>query len=248
MYLIHYTAKIRILQECFRFCRKFYKNNKSFGLAPPSFWAKRTGYGWQKTKKVVESSSLGKSEPSEPAPKPCFSALSALGTLAKSTLGGERQAPKSHKKTRLWGPLEFWERKSLQMRGEFLQQYADIAKKFPEADVQICLSKPSSDDSLLPSRTEVERISPAATPFRVFSRVKAWKVRTCLRLATKKSIENSFAAGCEQFSKDRFFVERVEFFEEYAIFKKNSAKDGGKGAFWNLVCSAPVRLTDKRES
>ena len=40
-------------------------------------------------------------------------------------------------------------------------------------------------------------------------------------------------------------MERVEFFEEYAIFKKNSAKLCGTDAFENLVCSAPVRLSSR---
>ena len=44
---------------------------------------------------------LGKREISEPALKPCFLAPSALVTLAKSTLGGERQAAKNIKKSGL---------------------------------------------------------------------------------------------------------------------------------------------------
>ena len=34
----------------------------------------------------------------------------------------------------------------------------DIIRKFPDADAHICLSKPSSDYSLLPSRTGIEHI------------------------------------------------------------------------------------------
>ena len=39
----------------------------------------------------------------------------------------------------------------------------DIARKFPDADADICPSKPSSDYSLLPSRKGIEhiRVSPA---------------------------------------------------------------------------------------
>jgi hypothetical protein len=36
------------------------------------------------------------------------------------------------------------------MQGKFLQQYVDIAMKFADAGADICLSKPSSGDSLLP--------------------------------------------------------------------------------------------------
>ena len=48
---------------------------------------------------------LGKSESSERALKPCFFALFVLSTLAKYTLGGERQATKNIKKSRLEGIL-----------------------------------------------------------------------------------------------------------------------------------------------
>jgi hypothetical protein len=64
---------------------------------------------------------LGKRERSEPVLKPCFSALSALAALAKSTLGGARQVSKSHKNQRLEDSLKFCGSKYLQMRGEFLQ-------------------------------------------------------------------------------------------------------------------------------
>ncbi len=36
-------------------------------------------------------------------------------------------------------------------RGKFSQQYEDIARKFTKAYTNICLSKPSSDYSLLPT-------------------------------------------------------------------------------------------------
>ena len=66
------------------------------------------------------------------------------------------------------------------------------------------------------SRTGVEHTSPAAINFRVFWRAKSWKVRTCLRLATAKFIENLFDEGClrQSWGMD-FFARRVEFFEEY---------------------------------
>jgi hypothetical protein len=64
---------------------------------------------------------LGKRERSEPVLKPCFSALSALAALAKSTLGGARQVSKSHKNQRLEDSWKFCGSKYLQMRGEFLQ-------------------------------------------------------------------------------------------------------------------------------
>ena len=43
-------------------------------------------------------------------------------------------------------------------------------------------------------------------------------------------------------------MERVEFFEEYVIFEKNSAKLCGTDAFENLVRSAPVRLGKSESS
>ena len=42
-------------------------------------------------------------------------------------------------------------------------------------------------------------------------------------------------------------MERVEFFEEYAIFKKNSAKLCGTDAFENLMRSTPARLKEDLE-
>ena len=106
---------------------------------------------------------------------------------------------------------------------------------------------------LMTSRTGAEHISPAAINFRVFWRVKAWKVRTCPHLATAKSIKNWFAAGCLGSPTGiDFLQDKLSFLRNIQIFKKNSMKYCGKYILSDLMCSIPVRLrifkSSKRKS
>ena len=110
-------------------------------------------------------------------------------------------------KIKAWGSFEFWESKYFAGARGIFAVICDIAKKFPVANAGICLSKPSSDIPLLPSRKRVERTSLTAENFCVFRRPLPCKVRTWLRQRPTKSTINFFAVRCEAVISEQIFPE-----------------------------------------